>query len=244
MNRSRILVVGAGSIGERHARCFQRTKRAEVAICEPREEIRRRVSEEYHLAAAYEQLDDAIEYPFAAAVLCVPAHLHIPFAMRFVERGIPLLIEKPLSNSDEGVDALIRASKSRGVPVSVAYVHRANPALQAMKTAIDSGRFGDIVQVTVQSGQHFPFYRPAYREIYYRDRAMGGGAIQDALTHWSTRPSGLLAPSLDLSPTPNTVCWTAWTSRTRCIWWPATERVGGSWPAIHSTSTNPRTKPC
>jgi predicted dehydrogenase len=37
--------------------------------------------------------------------------------------------------------------------------------------------------VVASSGQHFPTFRPAYREIYYRDRATGGGAVQDAATH-------------------------------------------------------------
>jgi len=46
-----------------------------------------------------------------------------------------------------------------------------------------SGRFGKPVEIVAVCGQHFPTYRPAYRETYYVDRATGGGAIQDALTH-------------------------------------------------------------
>jgi len=194
MSIPRILVVGVGSIGERHTRCFQRTGRVDVAICETREDVRQRVARSYQVHHAFASLDEALREPFAAAVLCVPAHLHIPFAMRFVERNIPLLIEKPLSTSEAGVDALIREAEERRVPVSVAYVHRANPALQAMRAAVASGRFGEIVQLNVVSGQHFPFYRPAYREIYYRDRATGGGAIQDALTHMINAAEWLAGP--------------------------------------------------
>jgi predicted dehydrogenase len=43
-------------------------------------------------------------------------------------------------------------------------------------------------------GQHFPTYRPAYREIYYTDRATGGGAIQDALTHSMNAGQWLVGP--------------------------------------------------
>jgi predicted dehydrogenase len=39
------------------------------------------------------------------------------------------------------------------------------------------------VQITIVAGHNFPFYRPAYRQIYYARREHGGGAIQDALTH-------------------------------------------------------------
>ena len=45
------------------------------------------------------------------------------------------------------------------------------------------------------SGQHFPKYRPAYRQIYYADRAMGGGAIQDALTHGVNAVEWLVGPA-------------------------------------------------
>ena len=43
-------------------------------------------------------------------------------------------------------------------------------------------------------GQHFPFYRPAYRDIYYKDRATGGGAVQDALTHVMNAGQWLVGP--------------------------------------------------
>ena len=55
--------------------------------------------------------------------------------------------------------------------------------LAAMREAIHEGRFGRPVQLTLVAGQHFPTYRPTYRDTYYKDRAAGGGAVQDALTH-------------------------------------------------------------
>ena len=58
----------------------------------------------------------------------------------------------------------------------VAYVMRSHPALAAMRNAIQNGRFGEPVHLYATGGQHFPTYRPAYRDIYYRDRATGGDA--------------------------------------------------------------------
>jgi predicted dehydrogenase len=63
-----------------------------------------------------------------------------------------------------------------------------------MKEAIDSGRFGKPLHLTAVFGQHFPTYRPAYREIYYKDRATGGGAIQDAITHILNAGEWLVGP--------------------------------------------------
>jgi predicted dehydrogenase len=63
-----------------------------------------------------------------------------------------------------------------------------------MREAILAGRFGPPVQVTATSGHHFPTARPAYRDIYYRDLATGGGAVQDALTHNLNAVEWLVGP--------------------------------------------------
>jgi predicted dehydrogenase len=73
-------------------------------------------------------------------------------------------------------------------------VLRHHPALRAMRDAIHGGRFGRPVQLVAVCGQHFPTYRPAYREIYYTDRATGGGAVQDALTHTMNAGQWLAGP--------------------------------------------------
>lgn len=190
----RVLVVGTGSIGERHVRCFQATGRAEVAICEPLESRRRAVQERYQLPRAYESLEHAMGDAFDAAVICTPASLHIQQACELASQGFDLLIEKPLSTSLEQIDQLQSILAQQQRKAAVAYVLRSHPILVAMRDAIDSGRFGRPVQAVVTSGQHFPTYRPAYREIYYRDRATGGGAIQDALTHLLNAGEFLLGP--------------------------------------------------
>jgi predicted dehydrogenase len=63
-----------------------------------------------------------------------------------------------------------------------------------MREAIGDGRFGAPVELIVVCGQHFPTYRPAYREIYYRDRATGGGGIQDGITHMLNAGEWLVGP--------------------------------------------------
>src|SRR5205823_1887710 len=108
--------------------------------------------------------------------------------------GLHVLIEKPLSTSLEGVDELRNLGTLRGVTVSVAYVYRAFRVLAALREAFTSRRFGTPRQIIAIGGQHFPTYRPAYREIYYADRKQGGGAVQDALTHVVNLGEWLVGP--------------------------------------------------
>lgn len=190
----RVLVVGAGSIGERHVRCFAATGRATVSLCELQPQLRAAVAERYRLQEAYEDYEAALAAQPEVVVICTPANRHIALARAAVERGCHVLIEKPLSTTSEGVDQLIAAARDRSVTAGVAYVYRCHPALAAMRRALLDGRFGRPLQVTAVCGQNFPFYRPAYREIYYRDRAQGGGAVQDALTHVVNAAEWLVGP--------------------------------------------------
>jgi predicted dehydrogenase len=194
MKQHRVLVVGVGSIGERHLRCLQKTGRAEVGVCEINEELRRRVSNEYSVTASFAELDRALERSWDAAVIAVPAHVHIPIASRLAEAGVSLYIEKPLATRLAGVDDLRKQVQEKRLACAVAYVYRAHPALRDMQEAISQGLLGALLQLVVVSGQDFAFYRPAYRQTYYADRRTGGGAIQDALTHLFNAAEWLAGP--------------------------------------------------
>ncbi len=197
MAQHRILIIGVGSIGERHLRTFGQTGRADLSICEPNEPLRQAVGDRYGVARRYASLTDALadgSPPFDAAVICAPSHLHIPMATQLAGAGVNLFIEKPLSTTLDGIPELIDLVRRRGLKALVAYTYRSHPALRSMKRAIDEGRFGRPVQVVSVWGQHFPKYRPAYRQIYYTSRATGGGAIQDVMTHAINAGEFLVGP--------------------------------------------------
>ena len=181
--KKKILVVGTGMIGERHTRCFLATNRAEVSICETNDSLRKKIADNYKIKNCYADFTLALKAGHDAIVIATPAHLHIPMAQQAAESGHHLLIEKPLSISLDGIDHLDKTIGERKLIAGVAYVLRHVIELSEMKKALDSGRFGRPLHITVIRGQHFPTSRPNYREIYYASHAMGGGAVQDGLTH-------------------------------------------------------------
>ncbi len=197
MSPHHILVVGVGSIGERHLRCFRSTGRVQLTICEIDAELRQQVALRYGVTEHYAALDEALRNSpkaFDAAVIATPAQLHVPMGTKLAQYGAHILVEKPLSTSLEGVEEMQNIVRKKQLVGMVGYVSRCHPALRAMKKAISRKQFGRPVQIVVVSGQHFPTYRPAYRNIYYTDRATGGGAIQDALTHSLNAGEFLLGP--------------------------------------------------
>ena len=189
-----LLVIGTGSIGERHVRCFLNTSRVTVGVCEIQDQLREDVAARYRVSESFPTLKDALKTNWDAAVIATPAHTHIPIALTLAKAGINLLIEKPLSTNTQGVEELAQTIVEKDLVAAVAYVYRAHPALQAMRDAFNSGRFGKALQIVAVFGQCFPFYRPAYRDTYYADHRRGGGAIQDVLTHLLNAGEWLLGP--------------------------------------------------
>ncbi len=179
----RLLVAGAGSIGERHIRCYLATGRVTVGVCETNAERCRSVADTYQLSSAYTDFESALQDSWDAVLIATPAHTHIPLALQAVEAGSSVLIEKPLSTSLDGIDRLKQLLEEKQATCIVSYQLRAHPAARSMKEALDSGRFGKPLQVYHISGQNFAYWRPAYPDTYFTDRKTGGGAIQDAITH-------------------------------------------------------------
>jgi predicted dehydrogenase len=190
----RVLVIGVGSIGHRHLRCFQATGRVTLSLCETNAALASEIAQKYGIGGVFSDLDAALVDQPDAAVIATPAHLHIPMAIKLASAGVHLLIEKPLSTSLNGVDTLQSLVQRNGIVAAVAYVLRAEPVLHEMRDAIVSGRFGRPLHVSVQCGAHFPTNRPAYRETYYTNRATGGGVLQDSTTHLLNAGQWLAGP--------------------------------------------------
>ena len=125
--RKSVLIVGVGSIGERHLRCFQATGRVEASICEINAGLRETVARRYEVARTYADLDAALDEPHEVAVIAVPAQLHVAMATALAGAGCHLLIEKPLSTTLDGIDVLRETIRRKNVVTSVAYVWRAHP---------------------------------------------------------------------------------------------------------------------
>lgn len=183
MTQPRVLIVGGGSIGERHLRCFLRTGQARVSMCEPKPDRMEFLKQNYDIDETCSDFERADLAAFDAVVVCTPPNLHIPMCLRAADAGCHLLCEKPLSDRLDGIDDLIERVRSKGLAAGVAFVYRHMPTYAAIHDLIQAGEVGEVKLVTYKSGQQFSKFRPDYRAIYFASRTMGGGAINDACSH-------------------------------------------------------------
>src|SRR5436190_2199934 len=143
-----ILVVGCGSIGERHLRCFQRTDRARVSVCDANAALLQRVAEQY-AATAFPDLDSALAARrYDGIVICTPAQTHLGIALAGLRHGAGLLIEKPLGTDLEKVPT-VRDEIARSVKfVGVAYVYHFMPWICGARKVLQSGELGKVLHVS------------------------------------------------------------------------------------------------
>ena len=176
----KFVIIGCGSIGERHLRNLQALSAGEIFAFD--KDIKRlAIIEEKYQVRVSTNLEDFLDDQVDALVICVPPSLHVPYALRGIECNCHLFIEKPLSHDLENVDILLEQAQAEDLIISVGYNFRFHPGLRLVKQLIDHNKIGKILGARVEAGQYLPDWHPwqDYREMYTAKKELGGGIILD-----------------------------------------------------------------
>ena len=84
-----------------------------------------------------------------AVTVAVPTELHRDIAMPFLERGISVLVEKPMARSLAEADEMIAAAQASGATLAVGHTERYNPAVAAVLPLVTSPRFIEVHRLGV-----------------------------------------------------------------------------------------------
>ncbi|MBI1812281.1 Gfo/Idh/MocA family oxidoreductase [Candidatus Peregrinibacteria bacterium] len=180
--RYRILVLGGGSIGTRHARNILGMGVGDVTVFEPDEERRATVKRLLDVQAiADEDEAFAVSKPDIVFV-CSPTALHVPQALRAVETGAHVFIEKPLSNTMDGVAELREKTMQKQRVVMVGCNMRFHPGPSAVRELLTEESIGIPLASRISDGGYLPLWRPQqdYRKSYSASPTQGG-AILDCI---------------------------------------------------------------
>ena len=179
----KFLVVGCGSIGERHIRNLKLLSFDEIICCDLRTDLLSRMKRDYNVKGTYTDLEEALNQKIDAVLVCTPTSLHIPNALAALEKGYHVFVEKPLSHDLEGVDELIEKADKKKLTIMVGFNLRFHPNLQKIKKLLDERRVGKVICARAQFGQYLPSWHPKedYRKGHSAQRALGGGVILDAI---------------------------------------------------------------
>jgi predicted dehydrogenase len=136
-------VIGVGHLGRHHARILSSMEGARLTAVV--DEIPER-AQEIAAASATRAVTDYRELlgEIDAAVVAVPTGLHRQISVPLLERGIPVLVEKPMSRSLEDADAMLEAAEKGHALLAVGHTERHNPAVEAGMRLVTAPRFIEV----------------------------------------------------------------------------------------------------
>ena len=175
----RLAVIGAGWIGARHARLAAAEPACElVAIADPDPATAPLAAElgAAHHASYAEMLDAAAP---EGAIVAVPTGLHAAVGIACADRGVHMLMEKPVADSLAAGRRLVAAVETSGVRMTVGHHRRFDPAVQSARAIVRGGEIGTLLAVSVTWAVRKP---DAYFDLEWRRRA-GGGPVLINLIH-------------------------------------------------------------
>ena len=173
MTEPRVLVVGAGSAGARHAETLTAAG-ARVAITDP--DAARAAAT--GLPTISFDLEDLGGYD--GVVIASPTTFHAEQALAALATGAHVLVEKPLAMTRAEAEPIVAAADGR---VMVGYNLRLHEPLERLVGLVHGGRAGTVASVRLWFGSWLPDWRPTvdYRQTYSARRDLGGGVLLDAI---------------------------------------------------------------
>ena len=135
MSLVRIGVIGVGRMGKSHCRVYSNLHRARLAgVCDVDEANGRRVAQEYDVPY-YDQVEALLDHVDAVS-LVTPTPLHFDLAMHCLDKGVHVLIEKPITETVEQAEILVKTAQEKRLIVQVGHIERFNPAYVELKNVL------------------------------------------------------------------------------------------------------------
>ncbi len=180
-----ILIVGSGSIGQRHARNLAALG-CRVACVDPRSDRREALSDETPTTGAYETVETALDADtFDGAVIGSPTAFHVDQGIALLDAGVALLLEKPVAPDWQGAERLRAKARETGVAVLLGYTWRWWPPLGQVRQLLSDGEVGAMRHVRFVMSAHLADWHPyePYNAWFMASKEQGGGALLDE-SHW------------------------------------------------------------
>jgi len=140
MDTVRTAVIGVGYLGRFHAQKYATLQGSRlVAVVDSVAATRDRVAAELGCRAVADHREILGEVD--AVSIATPTPLHFPIARECLERGVHVLVEKPVTETPEQARALIAMAAERGVVLQVGHLERFNAAILALEGTLGAPRF-------------------------------------------------------------------------------------------------------
>jgi predicted dehydrogenase len=144
----KVAVIGVGYLGRFHAQKYASIKAINlIGVCDASAEQAQKVAQELNTVAYtdYKELIDKVDL----VSIVVPTQLHFEVAKEFLQKGVHILLEKPITTTVAQADELIEIAKKTKAVLQVGHLERFNPALMALSDKLDKPIFIEVSRLAV-----------------------------------------------------------------------------------------------
>ncbi len=170
MKKTKLLIVGLGSIGQRYFEIIKNIKNIEIKTLDKNKKIK----------SDFNNFRKSIKNKSNSALICLPTNLHLKYIPNLIDQGYKfILIEKPLSNSFKGIDKIKKLIIKHNVKLFVVTNLRYHPGIKHLKLNIK--KVGKIFFTNAYFYNNTQdMYGKRYNKHYSSEHNLGGGVLFDA----------------------------------------------------------------
>jgi predicted dehydrogenase len=177
----KVLIIGLGSIGQRHAKALLELGIENIAALRTSKGTKELDETLIDKVKMFNNEEDAFAWNPTHVIISNPTSLHKYYVDKAIEKNIRFFVEKPVAENLEDISAYLKESNIDGI---VGYNLRFHGVFQFVKSCVTSGEYGRVITAQLHVGQYLPDWHPYedYRNAYYSKKDLGGGAIR-TLSH-------------------------------------------------------------
>ena len=171
---TKILICGAGSIGERHIKNLHYLGFNDLILLRTKKKTLRTIKDNYLVET---DLYKALRHKPDIAIICNPTHLHLKTAISCIKNDCHIFIEKPITHNRKEWMNFLKLVKKKKKKVFVGYMMRFHPCILKMNSWVNEGKIGKVIHYRSKWGEYLPNWHPweNYKKSYAGKREMGGG---------------------------------------------------------------------
>ena len=188
---NRILFIGLGGAGQRHLRLFKKLDGENVEFIAYRSTKKtpllnsdftvneKGTFESLYNLKTFDNINKALELKPNLAVISTPSSMHLEYAQLCADHNINIFVEKPLTNSLDGIQKLKETVKKNKVAIHVGFQRRFHPHLRKIKNILESGKLGRVFTANFTVASYIPRWHPYedYLKLYACRKDLGGGVL-------------------------------------------------------------------
>lgn len=179
-----LAIIGLGSIGRKHLR-LSREFRPDLKIILVRSGLGNDVTDEEAADKVVYSIKEAVSLGIQAAIIASPSVNHLQDAKKILNSGVHVLVEKPLSNSMDGVNEVLNIFKKQSDIVGLTgYCMRYDPSALYFNEMFKNEEIGRVLHAHVECSSYLPEWRSNidYHNSVSAQKELGGGALLE-LSH-------------------------------------------------------------